>query len=568
MLFGWFIPFCNNKRYLVPSDFRRDFFMLILDINNLKKYYGYRLILDIKDLKVYSGDKIGLVGLNGSGKTTLLNLISKEINPEEGTIRTTMEPFYIKQLEDSPNKEVDKEYMSKFGLKDKNEQFMSGGELTRLKIAKFLTDDRKFLLADEPTSNLDFEGINLLIEKLSKFDGSMIITSHDRDLLDKVCNKIIEIEDGKIKIYEGNYSDYKAQKELEKKTRELEYEKYIREKERLQKALIDTKQNLEKIRTTPKRMGNSEARLHKMGGQVNRKKQDNKVKAIAKRIEKLEVKDKVKELEKINLDIRGKEIFSKIVIEGKDITKAFGKRILFKNSDFQIYNKSKVGLIGDNGTGKTTLLKMILENATNINISKKANIGYFSQNLNILDENKSIIENLLELSCLEQEARDILARFLFKRDDVYKKVSVLSGGEKVKVSLAKILLNNFNILILDEPTNYLDIYSIEAVEEALINYDGTLLFVSHDRRLIEKVADTIMVIENNKINTFQGTFNEYNNKALVNDSNHKDLLYRRAILENKLSEVIGLLSISKNDEEKEKLDLEYQKILKELNQIK
>ncbi|MDU5081747.1 ribosomal protection-like ABC-F family protein [uncultured Tissierella sp.] len=542
--------------------------MLILDINNLKKYYGYRLILDIKDLKVYSGDKIGLVGLNGSGKTTLLNLISKEINPEEGTIRTTMEPFYIKQLEDSPNKEVDKEYMSKFGLKDKNEQFMSGGELTRLKIAKFLTDDRKFLLADEPTSNLDFEGINLLIEKLSKFDGSMIITSHDRDLLDKVCNKIIEIEDGKIKIYEGNYSDYKAQKELEKKTQELEYEKYIREKERLQKALIDTKQNLEKIRTTPKRMGNSEARLHKMGGQVNRKKQDNKVKAIAKRIEKLEVKDKVKELEKINLDIRGKEIFSKIVIEGKDITKAFGKRILFKNSDFQIYNKSKVGLIGDNGTGKTTLLKMILENAPNINISKKANIGYFSQNLNILDENKSIIENLLELSCLEQEARDILARFLFKRDDVYKKVSVLSGGEKVKVSLAKILLNNFNILILDEPTNYLDIYSIEAVEEALINYDGTLLFVSHDRRLIEKVADTIMVIENNKINTFQGTFNEYNNKALVNDSNDKDLLYRRAILENKLSEVIGLLSISKNDEEKEKLDLEYQKILKELNEIK
>ncbi|OZV12441.1 ABC transporter [Tissierella sp. P1] len=542
--------------------------MLILDINNLKKYYGYRLILDIKDLKVYSGDKIGLVGLNGSGKTTLLNLISKEINPEEGTIRTTMEPFYIKQLEDSPNKEVDKEYMSKFGLKDKNEQFMSGGELTRLKIAKFLTDDRKFLLADEPTSNLDFEGINLLIEKLSKFDGSMIITSHDRDLLDKVCNKIIEIEDGKIKIYEGNYSDYKAQKELEKKTQELEYEKYIREKERLQKALIDTKQNLEKIRTTPKRMGNSEARLHKMGGQVNRKKQDNKVKAIAKRIEKLEVKDKVKELEKINLDIRGKEIFSKIVIEGKDITKAFGKRILFKNSDFQIYNKSKVGLIGDNGTGKTTLLKMILENAPNINISKKANIGYFSQNLNILDENKSIIENLLELSCLEQEARDILARFLFKRDDVYKKVSVLSGGEKVKVSLAKILLNNFNILILDEPTNYLDIYSIEAVEEALIDYDGTLLFVSHDRRLIEKVADTIMVIENNKINTFQGTFNEYNNKALVNDSNDKDLLYRRAILENKLSEVIGLLSISKNDEEKEKLDLEYQKILKELNEIK
>lgn len=541
--------------------------MLILDINNVKKYYGYRLILDIKDLKIYSGDKLGLVGLNGCGKTTLLNLIAKEINPDNGTIKTTMEPFYIKQLEDGANKEVDNEYMSKLGLKDKNKEFMSGGELTRLKIAKFLTDNRKFLIADEPTSNLDFEGINLLIEKLSNFDGCMIITSHDRDLLDKVCNKIIEIKDGKIKIYEGNYSDYKTQKELQKKTQELEYEKYIREKERLQKALIDTKKNREKIRTTPKRMGNSEARLHKMGGQVNKKKQDNKVKAIAKRIEKLEVKDKVKELEKINLDIKGDEIFSKIVIEGKDVTKAFGKRILFKNSNFQIYNKSKVALIGSNGCGKTTLLKMILENGPNINISKKANIGYFSQDLNILDENKTIIENLIEVNYLEQDARDILARFLFKRDDVYKKVSMLSGGERVKASLAKILLNNFNILILDEPTNYLDIYSIEAVEEALINYDGTLLFVSHDRRLIEKVADTIMTIENNQIKTFQGTFNEYN-KALVNDYNSKDLIYKRVILENKLSEVIGLISTSTNAEEKEKLDLEYQKLLKELNEIR
>lgn len=541
--------------------------MLILDINNLKKYYGYRLILDIKELKVYSNDKIGLVGLNGSGKTTLLNLIAKQLNPDNGTIKTTMEPFYIKQLEDEIDEGIKDEYISKFGLKDKNKEFMSGGELTRLKIARFLTDNRKFLLADEPTSNLDFDGINLLVEKLVSFDGCMIITSHDRDLLDKVCNKIVEIEDGKIKIYEGNYSDYRMQKDLEKKTQELEYEKYIKEKERLQNVLIDTKKKSNKITGPPKRMGNSEARLHKMGGQNAKKTLDNKVKSIAKRIDKLEVKEKNREIDKIKVDIKGDEIFSKVVIEGKNITKSFGQRSLFKNSNFQIYNKSKVALIGNNGSGKTTLLKMIMENAPNIHISKKANIGYFSQNLNILDENKTIIENILESSIyLESDVRNMLARFLFKRDDVYKKVSVLSGGERVKVSLAKILLSHFNILILDEPTNYLDIYSIEAVEEALKNYSGTLLFVSHDRRLIENVGDTIMIIENEIISTFKGTFSEYNNRGKENNS--KDLLYKKVILENRLSQVIGLLSTSTNEEDKEKLDLEYQDILKELNKIR
>lgn len=540
--------------------------MLVLDINNLKKYFEYRLVLNIKDLKIYSNDKIGLVGLNGSGKTTLLNLIAGEINPDSGTIRTNIKPFYIKQLEDSSNKEVDGEYIGKLGLKEKNKEFMSGGELTRLKIAGFLTDNGKFLLADEPTSNLDFEGIDFLIEKLTNFEGAMVITSHDRDLLDKVCNKIIELEDSKIKIYDGNYSHYKVQRELERKTQELEYEKYVNEKRRLEKVLVDTKTKSDKIKGTPKRMGNSEARLHKMGGQKGKKKLDNKVKSIASRIDKLEVKDKLKEIDKIKVDISGEEIFSKIVIEGKELTKAFGERTLFKDSNFQIYNKSKVALIGGNGSGKTTLLKMIMENEDNINISKKANIGYFSQDLNILDESKTILENLLEVG-LEQDARDILARFLFKRDDVYKKVSVLSGGERVKVSLAKILLSDFNILILDEPTNYLDIYSVEAVEEALISYNNTLLFVSHDKRLIENVADTIMYIENEKINTFQGNLNDYN-KNKDNDFQHKDIANRRAILENKLSEIIGLISIAKKPEDKEKLDLEYTNILKELNKIR
>lgn len=542
--------------------------MLVLDISNLKKYYGDRHILDIKDLKVYSGDKMGLVGLNGSGKTTLLDLIANQSNPDEGFIKSYIQPFYIKQLEDDSDKEIDNIYISKFGLKGKTKEFMSGGELTRLKIAKFLTDNPKFLLADEPTSNLDFEGINLLVEKLSSFDGSMIITSHDRDLLDKVCSKIIELEDGKIKVYEGNYSDYKMQKELEDKTKRLEYQKYVKEKRRLEEVMSDTKIKIGKTTGPPKRMGNSEARLHRMGGQKNKKKLDNKVKSIASRLDKLEIKENIRETEKIKVDILGNEIFSKIVIKAKNISKVFGNRILFNNSDFQIYNKSKVALIGNNGSGKTTLLKMILEGSNDINISQKANIGYFSQSLNILVENKTIIENLVEDGKYKEvDARNMLARFLFKREDVYKKVGVLSGGERVKVSLAKILISDFNILILDEPTNYLDIYSIEVLEDALLNYGGTLIFVSHDRRLVESLADTIMYIENNKVNIFKGTFSEFQNRKSNMVINPKDFIYEKEVLENRLSYVIGLLSTPSKDQDIEALDLEYKELLKQLKNL-
>lgn len=543
--------------------------MLILDIKDLKKYYGERLILNIENLKLYSNDKVGLVGLNGSGKTTLLNIIGKEDTFYEGFINTTMEPFYIKQLEDNFKMEFDQKQISKLGLKDKNKEFMSGGELTRLKIAQFITANPKFLLADEPTSNLDFEGINLLLKRLIDFDGCMIIISHDRDLLDKVCNKIIEVENGNIKIYEGNYTSYRQSKEQEKARQELEYKKYIGEKTRLEATLIETRIRTNKIKTTPKRMGNSEARLHKMGGQGNKKKQEKKIKAIRKRIEKLDVKSKVSELETIDLDIISNEIYSKIVIEGKDVTKNFGNRIIFKNSDFQIYNGSKVALVGGNGSGKTTLLKMLLDKSPYINISKKAKIGYFSQDLDILDVNKSILDNVVQSSIYEQvEARNMLARLLFKKEDVYKKVGVLSGGERVKVSLAKILLSDFNILILDEPSNYLDIHSIEVLEEALLAYEGTLLFVSHDKRLVQNVADSILYIEDNKINTFIGRLSEFNNRKENNDLKSKDLLNQKILVENKLSNIMGLISTSENSAEIYDLDLEYNNLLKELNNIK
>ena len=544
--------------------------MLVLEINNLRKYYGIRKIVEIDDLKAYKGDKIGIVGLNGSGKTTLLNIISKDIESDEGIVKTYGNISYIRQLEDEDKDRVEGKYISEFGLKDKKEEFMSGGEHTRLKIAKAFSKNPLLLLADEPTSNLDFEGIDMFLEKLSNFDGALLIVSHDRNLLDKVCNRILEIEDGNIKVYEGNYSQYNEQKELELKTKEAEYEKYIREKKRLERAIIETKNKSRSIKKTPKRMGNSEAKLHKMGSQNAKRSLEKKAKAIETRLEKLDIKEKVKDIDRVKVDVLGDEIYSKIIIEGRKVNKSFGKKILFNDGEFQIYNGRKIALIGKNGSGKTTLLKMIIRGEKGIKVSKKAKIGYFSQDLSILDEEKTILENVMENSIYDEATiRTILARFLFKRDEVYKKVKVLSGGERVKASLVKMLMSDFNVLIMDEPTNYLDIYSIEALEEALVDYAGTILFVSHDRRFIEKVADNIICIEDNKIKSFKGTLKEFDNRRnKPKDNDLKHIMERKAVLEYRLSEVLGKLSVPSSDNDVEALDREYKEIVKELNNIK
>lgn len=544
--------------------------MLVLDINNLKKYYGDRLILNIENLKVYSKDKIGIVGLNGSGKTTLLNLISKDVSSDKGFIEVFGSISYIKQTESTRDDILDGKYISEFGLKNKKQNFMSGGEITRLKIAKSLSENCNLLLADEPTSNLDLEGIDMLLEKLLAFDGALLMVSHDRDLLDKVCNRILEIEDGHIKLYQGNYSDYKEQKDLEIKTNELEYENYIKERRKLERSIIETKSKAKGMRKTPKRMGNSEARLHKMASQNARRSLDKKAKAMETRLEKLEVKQNVKDIEKIKVDILGDEIYSKIAIEGKNIKKSFGDRTIFKGGDFQIYTGKKTALIGENGSGKTTLLKMILNKEKGISTSQRAKIGYFSQDLSILDDDKTIIQNVMEDSVYDETAiRIMLARLLFKRDDVYKKVNVLSGGERVKASLAKILLSDFNILILDEPTNYLDIYSVEAIEEAISQYEGTVLFVSHDRRFIEQVADNIIYIEEQRIKAFNGTLKQLEaRKNRKYDGELKELMEKKAVLEYRMTEILGKLSMPSKDDDIEALDNEYNEILRKLKHIK
>ncbi len=262
-------------------------------------------------------------------------------------------------------------------------------------------------------------------------------------------------------------------------------------------------------------MGNSEARLHKMGGQQNKKKLDKQVKATLERVNQLEVKSKPYQNAaiKLNMDEREK-IHSKVLIRAENLNKSFDSKVIFKNVNFAIDNTNKVALLGDNGSGKTTLLNMILNGETWTHPNLR--IGYYSQLGETLDYTKTILDNVLPYSIYDQSmTRIILARLGFKTNDVFKQVNVLSDGEKAKVKLAKLLTGNFNYLVMDEPTNFLDIRAIEALEELLQGYDRPLLFVTHDASFINNVADSLLLIENEKIIGFEGNLQQYNEENEV-----------------------------------------------------
>lgn len=541
-----------------------------MECSGLKQYFADRLILQIPNFKVYSEDRIGIVGANGAGKTTLLRILSKTLEPDEGWVKLYGKCAYLSQLEPPEPGEISSELAAQFGVAATWSKTMSGGETTRFKLAQSLSRDCSLIFADEPTSNLDLEGIELLEGRLAEHQGGLLLISHDRRFLDKLCNKIVEIEEGEFKVYSGNYSDYALQRQEGKERSEFEYQQYAREKRRLLGAVEETRQRTKNIRKTPKRMGNSEARLHKMGDQKSKAALDRTMKSLETRLEHLEVKEKPKEEQRIKLDIGAGMLYCKLIIEGEKISKSFGERVVFRDAEFKLENGAKAAVLGPNGCGKSTLLKMILAKDESLKIAQGAKIGYFSQDLSILKDQLSIIENVMEKSIYQESfARTLLARLLFKGEAVYKPVGLLSGGEKVKVSLARILLQDINLLILDEPTNYLDINSLEVVEEALRAYNRTLLFVSHDRSLISSVADHIMTIEDQGIKIFRGSYADYlaeKNRPAADE--REDLEGQLLILQHRLTDVVSRLSLPGKKDNLQALDREYQELLIKLKPLR
>ena len=542
-------------------------------LNNVKKYYGDRLLLDIKKLEILKGDRIGLVGENGSGKSTLLKILIGEEEADSGSIYLTKSFSYISQVENPKEDSSLNKINSLFNAPTEYRDSLSGGEKVKLKISNALSENKELIIADEPTSNLDSNSIETLEKMFKNHTGSFILVSHDRNFLDALCNTIVEIEDGKLNVYKGNYTKYLELKELEREHDKDEYTKYINEKIRLEEAITVKEQLRNNIKRTPKRMGNSEARLHKMGGQKSKKNMDNSIKAINSRIEHLDVKEKPKTEKQIKINvIENLELTSKNPIEVKDLNLLIKDKILLSNANFKIKKGKKVALIGKNGSGKSTLLKELIKNDNeNIKISNNAVIGFLDQEQNILNQDKTILENIKINSSYEESfIRINLDGFGFKGDAVYKKISTLSGGEKVRVAICKLLLSDNNIIILDEPTNYLDIKCMESLENALKNTDKTLLIVSHDRKFISNICNSILEIENNKIYQFDGSYDEYitfKTKPKI-DKNEKGNKENILLLENKLSEVISLLSFENNLEKKNQLEKDYLDILSKLKDLR
>ncbi|MFC7321667.1 Vga family ABC-F type ribosomal protection protein [Halobacillus campisalis] len=518
--------------------------MFFLEARNVKHYVKDRLILDIDHIQIDRNDRIGLVGHNGSGKTTLLNVLARKLQPDQGEVIQHVQTEILPQLK-------------------RTDTSKSGGEVTQEYINQALIKAPGLLLADEPTTHLDTAHMEWIEKKLLQWNGAFVLVSHDRAFLDAVCTAIWELEEGKVKVYPGNYSQYEDQKELEHRQQQAAYEKYESQKKQLEEALKEKERKADKADKTPKNVSRSEAREAKPYFAKKQKKLQKTGKALETRLEKLEKVEKVKEATPIRMNVPNEETFkNRIILRVEDVEGLIGERVLWKATSFHVRGGDKLAIIGANGSGKSTFLKKIIHQEEGMKVSSSMKIGYFSQNLNIVDLKQSILENVSAGSKQDETLiRTVLARLNFYRNDVHKLVGILSGGERVKVALAKLFLSDINTLVLDEPTNFLDIEAARALESLLMEYTGSVIFVSHDRRLIENIATRILTIEDKEIKLFEGTYEQYKNRQPQTKRNTEE--DRLLVLQTKISEVLSKLSIEPSDD----LEKEFQQLLAEKRKL-
>ncbi|MCC5437470.1 Msr family ABC-F type ribosomal protection protein [Clostridium botulinum] len=485
---------------------------LIIKAKDLRVEYTGREVLDIDELELYDYDRIGLVGANGAGKSTLLKVLLGELTPPGCKINRLGQFAYIPQLDEvTLQEEKDFALIGKLGVEQLEVQTMSGGEETRLKIAQALSAQVHGLFADEPTNHLDREGIDFLIGQLKYFSGAVLVISHDRYFLDEVVDKIWELKDGKITEYWGNYSDYLRQKEEEYKSQVAKYERFVAERDRLEQAAEEKRKQALKIDqkakgATKKNSSESGGRLaHQKTIGSKQKKMYNAVKSMEHRIAALGDVEAPESIRRIRFrQSKALELHNPYPIIGTEVCKRFGDKVLFEKASFSIPLGAKVALTGGNGVGKTSLIQMILNREDNISISPKAKIGYFAQNGYKYNSNQEIMEFMQEDCDYNiSEIRSVLASMGFVQNDIGKRLSVLSGGEIIKLLLAKMLMGKYNILLMDEPSNFLDIPSLEALEVLMKEYAGTIVFITHDKRLLDNVADMIYEIKDKRLNLVQ-----------------------------------------------------------------
>ncbi len=529
--------------------------MIDLSISNLVKEFEVgNKILDGLTFQVDTGERVGLLGPNGCGKTTLLRIITGALDFDEGEVVVAPgkrlglisqipvypEGYTVEDVLDTafaPLREMEAEMnclAQKMGAGEdpallarydklstsfqaaggyetqtnKNKvcnglsispemrqrlfDKLSGGEKTRVNLGRLILEDTDILLLDEPTNHLDLRATEWLEEYLEKFKGTVLTVSHDRYFLDKVVDRIVEIQNGRAEFYAGNYSFYAVEKERR-------YEERLRQYEKEQAKIEQLEKSVQQLRTW---------------AYSGMDKTFRRAKSMEKRIEKLRTTDRPKKERKLEARFGEREFRGDEVLSVKDLGKGFLGRTLFSHVNLEVEGGERIALLGDNGTGKSTLLKIILgeeqPDQGKLRLGPTVRIGYLPQIIQFEHPERSLVDTMLyDLDCTAQTARNRLAAFRFQGEDVFKPVSALSGGEQSRLRLCMLMDAKINLLILDEPTNHLDIQSREWIEEAVEEYEGNLLFVSHDRYFIDRFATRIWMLEEGRITDFKGTYQEY-----------------------------------------------------------
>lgn len=576
---------------------------MILSCNNISKSFGTDVIIKSCSFNIEDHEKAAIVGINGAGKSTLLKIITG-IEPADTGLVTLAKDKTLGYLSQQQNLNSDntiydellsvKQYildmeaqlrsienqmksaddtaletlMKKYsdlnhefelnngyaykseitgvlkGLGFAEEDFtlnvntLSGGQKTRVALGRLLLSKPDIILLDEPTNHLDMESISWLENYLLNYSGAVLIVAHDRYFLDKIVSKIIELDNGNATVFSGNYTDYASKKAI---LRNMQLKEYLNQQREIK--------HQEEVITKLK--------------QFNREKSIKRAESREKMLNKMEFVDKPEILnDKMDIKLEPNVISGNDVLTVDNLTKGFDGTVLFDNICFQIKRGERVALIGSNGTGKTTILKLINgiipADSGSIYLGAKVNIGYYDQEHHVLDPDKTIFDEIRDAypDLNNTQIRNTLAAFLFTNKDVFKYIKDLSGGERGRVSLAKLMLSNANFLILDEPTNHLDITSKEILENALNSYTGTVLFVSHDRYFINSTATRIIELANKTVVNYIGNYDYYLEK--------KDILGAKPITNN-ISKSSSS-AISKLNWQEEKVKQAQQKKIK--NEIK
>lgn len=529
---------------------------MVLACNNISKSFGIDEIIKNASFHIEEREKAAIVGINGAGKTTLLRIIMGEYQADSGEVIIAKDRTigYLAQHQklsgdntiydellsvkkdiielEQKIRRLELEMHSKEGVEleavmeaysksthqfelqngyayksevvgvlkglgfdesdfEKKMNTLSGGQKTRVALGRLLLSKPDIIMLDEPTNHLDMNSIAWLENYLVNYDGSVIIVAHDRYFLDKVVTKVIEVERGIVSVFSGNYSDYAAKK----------------------RQLMDAK--LKEYYNQQRDIKHQEEVIAKLKS-FNREKSIKRAESREKLLDKIEVIDKpITEQETMHFKLEPAKESGNDVLSVEGLSKAFDGNRLFDNVSFEIKKGEKVALIGNNGTGKTTILKIINHiidaDAGKVKLGANVEIGYYDQEHNVLHMDKTAFDEIGDAypDMTNTQIRNMLACFLFTGDDVFKKISDLSGGERGRVSLAKLMLSNANFLILDEPTNHLDIMSKEILESALNRYTGTVLYVSHDRYFINKTASRIMELSANTVTNYIGNYDYY-----------------------------------------------------------